>query len=84
MTDNGSAYRIRLFREACAAAKLRHLRTRPYTPRTNGKAERFIQTVLRECAYAHPFQSVSVIGATPCGRAAGPRSLAGRWTGGPR
>jgi transposase InsO family protein len=57
MTDNGSAYRSRLFRDACAAAKLRHLRTRPYTPRTNGKAERFIQTVLRECAYARPFRS---------------------------
>jgi transposase InsO family protein len=55
MTDNGSAYRSHAFRHACAAAGLRHLRTRPYTPRTNGKAERFIQTVMRECAYARAF-----------------------------
>lgn len=57
MTDNGSAYRSQAFRTACAKAGLRHIRTRPYTPRTNGKAERFIQTVLRECAYARPFLS---------------------------
>ena len=57
MTDNGSAYRSHAFRHACAAAGLRHLRTKPYTPRTNGKAERFIQTVMRECAYARPFAS---------------------------
>jgi transposase InsO family protein len=57
MTDNGSAYRSRAFRTACAKAGLRHIRTRPYTPRTNGKAERSIQTVLRECAYARPFHS---------------------------
>ena len=54
MTDNGSAYRSHDFRRACADAGLRHLRTRPYTPRTNGKAERFIQTALREWAYASP------------------------------
>src|SRR5712691_675331 len=52
MTDNGSAYRSHDFRAACAGAGLRHIRTRPYTPRTNGKAERFIQTSLREWAYA--------------------------------
>ena len=57
MTDNGSAYRSRAFRAACAKAGLRHIRTRPYMPRTNGKAERFIQTVLRECAYARLFLS---------------------------
>ena len=57
MTDNGSAYRSRHFRAACREAGLSHLRTRPYTPRTNGKAERFIQTVLREWAYARPFSS---------------------------
>ena len=57
MTDNGSAYRSRLFREICAAAEARHVRTRPYTPRTNGKAERFIQTGLREWAYARPYQT---------------------------
>jgi transposase InsO family protein len=51
MTDNGSAYRSRHWRNACGALELRHLRTRPYTPRTNGKAERFIQTSLREWAY---------------------------------
>ena len=44
MSDNGSGYVSRAFRAACAARTLRHLRTRPYTPRTNGKAERFIQT----------------------------------------
>jgi transposase InsO family protein len=59
MTDNGSAYRSHAFRHACAGAGLRHLRTRPYTPRTNGKAERFIQTALREWAYARPYASSS-------------------------
>jgi transposase InsO family protein len=57
MTDNRSAYRSHAFRAACAKAGLRHLRTRPYTPRTNGKAARFIQTVLRERLYARPFHS---------------------------
>jgi transposase InsO family protein len=57
MTDNGSAYRSRLFASAIANAGLRHIRTRPYTPRTNGKAERFIQTSLREWAYARPYSS---------------------------
>ena len=57
MTDNGSAYRSRDFRDAIAAAGLRHIRTRPYTPRTNGKAERFIQSGLREWAYARAFAS---------------------------
>jgi transposase InsO family protein len=57
MTDNGSAYRSHDFRAACARAGVRHLRTRPYTPRTNGKAERFLQTVMRECTYAHAYQS---------------------------
>lgn len=52
MTDNGMGYVSRVFREACAALGLRYIRTRPYTPRTNGKAERFIQTALREWAYA--------------------------------
>lgn len=57
MTDNGSAYRSKLFAETLHAAGLRHLFTRPYTPRTNGKAERFIQTLLREWAYAKPYAS---------------------------
>ena len=57
MTDNGSCYRSKLFRETCAAAEARHLRTKPYTPRTNGKAERFIQTSLREWAYAAAYHT---------------------------
>ena len=57
MTDNGSAYRSKLFRKALDQAGARHVRTRPYTPRTNGKAERFIQTSLREWAYAKPYAS---------------------------
>ena len=52
MTDNGSCYRSAHFRDACRDLGLRHIRTRPYTPKTNGKAERFIQTALREWAYA--------------------------------
>ncbi len=57
MTDNGSAYRSKLFADALRDAGARHVRTRPYTPRTNGKAERFIQTTLREWAYARPYTS---------------------------
>lgn len=57
MTDNGSAYRSHDFRNHLAKAGIRHIRTRPYTPRTNGKAERFIQTSLREWAYARAYQS---------------------------
>jgi transposase InsO family protein len=57
MTDNGSAYRSRLFRERLAGAGCKHIRTRPYTPCTNGKAERFIQTSLREWAYARAYQT---------------------------
>lgn len=52
MTDNGPGYCSKLHAEACAELGIRHLRTRPYRPRTNGKAERFIQTLLREWAYA--------------------------------
>jgi transposase InsO family protein len=57
MTDNGSAYVSRLFAKVLGWLKIRHIRTRPYTPRTNGKAERFIQTLLREWAYAIPYRS---------------------------
>jgi transposase InsO family protein len=57
LTDNGSGYRSKLFATACAELGLRHLFTRPYTPRTNGKAERFIQTLLREWAYARPYRT---------------------------
>jgi len=52
LTDNGSSYRSTQFRQACQQMQIKHRRTRPYTPRTNGKAERFIQTALREWAYA--------------------------------
>ena len=52
LTDNGSSYRSKQFRQACLRLQLRHRRTRPYSPQTNGKAERFIQTALREWAYA--------------------------------
>jgi transposase InsO family protein len=52
LTDNGSSYRSQQFRHACQQIAIKHNRTRPYTPRTNGKAERFIQTALREWAYA--------------------------------
>jgi transposase InsO family protein len=56
MTDNGSCYLSNAFRRTCQRLQLRHIRTRPYTPRTNGKAERFIQTALREWAYAHSYR----------------------------
>ena len=56
LTDNGSGYRSDPFRLICTREHLQHLRTRPYRPCTNGKAERFIQTLLRECAYARPFR----------------------------
>ena len=57
LTDNGSAYRSHRFRAVCDQMQLKHRRTRPYTPRTNGKAERFIQTALREWAYAEHWAS---------------------------
>ena len=57
LTDNGSSYRSQQFRQACQTLRLRHQRTRPYTPRTNGKAERFIQTALREWARAKHWAS---------------------------
>ena len=60
MTDNAFAYtRSRLFKAALADTGARHLTTRPYTPRTNGKAERFIQTCLREWLYARAYTSSS-------------------------
>ncbi|HVT29834.1 MAG TPA: IS481 family transposase, partial [Lacipirellulaceae bacterium] len=55
MTDNGSCYKAFDFRDACRERGLKHVRTRPYTPKTNGKAERFIQTALREWAYAQAY-----------------------------
>jgi transposase InsO family protein len=57
MTDNGSCYKSFAFRKACKRFGLKHIRTKPYTPRTNGKAERFIQSSLREWAYAQAYRS---------------------------
>ena len=57
MTDNGCGYVSKAFRAACVELAIRHVRTRPYTPKTNGKAERFVQTSLREWAYAQPYVS---------------------------
>jgi hypothetical protein len=54
-TDNGSCYRSGKFAKACRRLRLKHIRTKPYTPRTNGKAERFFQTSLREWAYARAY-----------------------------
>jgi transposase InsO family protein len=55
MTDNGPCYVANRFASACRRLGLRHLRTRPYRPCTNGKAERFIQTLLRGWAYQRPY-----------------------------
>ena len=57
LSDNGSGYVSRVFAAACRRLRLVHRRTRPYTPRTNGKAERFIRTLQHEWAYAQPFHS---------------------------
>ena len=57
MTDNGSAYKSKLFANVITGHGLKHKRTRPYTPKTNGKAERFIQTSIREWAYASAFET---------------------------
>lgn len=57
MTDNGSCYRSRAFDKACKRLGLKHIFTKPYTPKTNGKAERVIQTSLREWAYARAYET---------------------------
>jgi transposase InsO family protein len=57
LTDNGSGYRSNAFRDAIRAAGLRHHRTRPRRPQTNGKAEAFIGIALREWAYGHTWHS---------------------------
>ena len=57
MTDNGTGYRSKVHAAAIAELGIRHLRTRPYRPRTNGKAERFIQTLQREWAYIASYES---------------------------
>ena len=55
MTDNGSCYKSFAWRDTCKDLAIKHIRTKPYTPRTNGKAERFIQSALREWAYAKAY-----------------------------
>jgi transposase InsO family protein len=57
MTDNGSCYRSKAFARTCKLLGLTHIRTKPYTPKTNGKAERFIQTSLREWAYGRAYNT---------------------------
>ena len=59
MTDNGSCYKSAAFRKACGRLGIKHLFTQPYTPKTNGKAERFIQSALREWAYVQTYQHSS-------------------------
>ncbi len=56
MTDNGSGYK-KTYDQVCAELGIKHLRTKPYTPKTNGKVERFVQTSLREWAYVRPYRS---------------------------
>src|SRR6202035_5682484 len=55
MTDNGSSFRSRRYAKALRRLKIKHLRAKPYTPKTNGKVERFVQTSLREWAYARAY-----------------------------
>ena len=57
MSDNGPAYVSKAFAKACRTMGLRHIRIRPFTPKTNEKAERFIQTFCREWASGMPFQN---------------------------
>jgi transposase InsO family protein len=57
LTDRGTSYRSRDFAAACYKLSIKHLFTKPYRPQTNGKAERFIQTITREWAYARPYKS---------------------------
>jgi transposase InsO family protein len=57
LTDNGASYRSHAYRDALASHEIRHKRTRPFRPQTNGKAERFIRTLLDEWAYARPYRA---------------------------
>ena len=57
MTDNGSCYRSKAFARTCKMLGLKHIRTKPYTPKTNGKAELFVQTSLREWAYGRAYNT---------------------------
>ena len=59
LTDNGSAFRSKAFAKACRRLHIKHSFTRPYRPQTNGKAERFIQSALREWAYGVPYNNSS-------------------------
>lgn len=59
MTDNGSGYVSKVFRDTCRRVQIRHCRTKPFCPRTNGKAERFIQTLLREWAYRFRYENTA-------------------------
>lgn len=57
MTDKGVSFRSHRYAKALRMLNIKHKRTKPYTPKTNGKAERFVQTSLREWAYAKPYES---------------------------
>ncbi|GAA3803772.1 hypothetical protein GCM10022206_48490 [Streptomyces chiangmaiensis] len=67
LTDNGSCYRSRLWRDALTPAGITHKRTRPYRPQTNGKVERLNRTLLDERAYARPYRSYCVAPLGSCG-----------------
>ncbi len=67
MTDNGHAYRSHDWRHACAQLDIEHIRTRPYTPRTNGKAERLIKTMLRGLGLPLPLPHKCTPHPSPCG-----------------
>ncbi len=60
MTDNGSCYRSFAWRDACKALGIKHIRTKPYTPRTNGKAERFIQSPCANGPMPKPIQTPGI------------------------
>ncbi len=66
MTDDGSCYRSRLHATACRELGIRHLRTQPYRPRTNGKAERFIQTLTNRWAYGAIYANSAEPTTRPC------------------
>ena len=57
LTDNGSGYKSKMFADACQTLNVNHIYTKPFTPQTDGKAERFIQTLLQEWAYARTYTS---------------------------
>ena len=69
MTDNGAGYRSHAFRDLLAQHGIRHIRTKPYTPRTNGKAEAFIRILQREWAYAFIYPTATAPEPSPAGYA---------------